>query len=590
MARAVQLFTATTLVLIVGLTLNAHPEIRLCTVHQQTPKLARKDHRDRNRSTEQHHRPCQPRTTSDQAKPPTLQPPIVTYMQEQLPRMPPSPMQLSPTPAVARTSVRTVPKMTRTTTQTARTTFRLHGAKRVWCWRMTTYELQWTGSTLCTDRSYNNDAYQGGVKQDVLEACEGKRMDATGQHCRRKPGSALQVTDSERGRPTSSRLFTTAAPGTGRQQKPKEQGDHARPDTTREAWTLCRPRCYRTAFFQRPGHLHPYAPSCRRRHKHRPKLAPPSSPKPIHRKSLSRADAKLPSYADTDAAGASDTQPNPKDPSLRTYPRRASTALRYSRRPARRSSLSPTDGRPGPKSGTGFRYICYFLSIMETGGVRVPPVTTTGGRLASAPAGAGKHRGTARTTASAPQPTSIPQTHILKTAKRAFRRARNRANASAEQGTWYKGKWHTAASLGRLPLPEPLQTRRSRKPRARGTAQAVRHLRILSWNTSGLSSPLFQEFLAWCELNAQYDAIVLQETHWPETGDFNTGPWLAMHSSGRQSPDGHGRSAGLLCLLHRHTFQDPRIQELSPGRLALVQATIKSTGLPISLIGIYQHV
>ncbi|CAE7941833.1 Pol [Symbiodinium necroappetens] len=65
---------------------------------------------------------------------------------------------------------------------------------------------------------------------------------------------------------------------------------------------------------------------------------------------------------------------------------------------------------------------------------------------------------------------------------------------------------------------------------------------------------------------------------------------MALHTSGRNAADGHGKSAGLLFLLRRSTFQDPRIQELDPGRLALVQATNRHTGLPLSLIGIYQHV
>ena len=247
---------------------------------------------------------------------------------------------------------------------------------------------------------------------------------------------------------------------------------------------------------------------------------------------------------------------------------------------------------PGPKSGTSLKLMCLIVSLKETSGVRVPPAATTGGGLTTAPAAVGKHRGPAQTTASATQtlPQSLP--NILKTAKRAYRRARNRAHASAGQGTWYRGRRHTTASLGRLPPPEApsIPIARSKTARRKPPSRSPRHLQVFSWNTGGLSGPMFQELLAWCELNATLDAIVLQETHWSETGDFTSGPWLAMHSSGRNSTDGHGKSAGLLFLLRRSTFQDPRIREISPGRLALVQATIKCTGLPFSLIGIYQHV
>ena len=52
----------------------------------------------------------------------------------------------------------------------------------------------------------------------------------------------------------------------------------------------------------------------------------------------------------------------------------------------------------------------------------------------------------------------------------------------------------------------------------------------------------------------------------------------------------YGKSAGLLFLLRRTAFKDPRIQELHAGRLALLQATIRSTGMPISILGVYQHV
>ena len=201
---------------------------------------------------------------------------------------------------------------------------------------------------------------------------------------------------------------------------------------------------------------------------------------------------------------------------------------------------------------------------------------------------AGKHRGPSppEGPASPPQPPVFQLTHSV---KRAFRRARLRAHNSPNQGTWYRGKWHTTSSLGQLPQPLHRNPRRA-QPHPSGWKRPVPQLHVLSWNASGLSSALFQEFMAWCDLQSQLDIVVIQETHWHATGDFCTGPWLAMHTSGRDDPAGFGRCSGILFLLRRHKFQDPRILELLPGRLALVQATSKQTKLPLSLIGVYQHV
>ena len=63
-----------------------------------------------------------------------------------------------------------------------------------------------------------------------------------------------------------------------------------------------------------------------------------------------------------------------------------------------------------------------------------------------------------------------------------------------------------------------------------------------------------------------------------------------MHTSGRCDPDGFGRNTGLLFLLKRKAFQDPRFLDINPGRLALVQATHRDTQIPVSIVGIYQHV
>ena len=259
-------------------------------------------------------------------------------------------------------------------------------------------------------------------------------------------------------------------------------------------------------------------------------------------------------------------------------------------------SLEARDQRPkqhsklnqkGPRTRMGmepYDLITVFSGFSQVGGVRVPPGPAPGGGLATSVAR--KHRGTVPTAAPAPQ--ALPL-HPPKSVKRAFRRARLRAHASPNQGTWYRGKWVTADNLGKLPKPivSPPSTHRRSLPQR---ANSLRPLRLLSWNAGGLAGSLYQELLAWCETSDNVDAVIIQETHWHDTTDFYTGPWIAMHSSGRADSNEFGRCTGLLFLLKRKLFQDPRLLEVNPGRLALVQAVHRDTQLTISIIGIYQHV
>ena len=62
-----------------------------------------------------------------------------------------------------------------------------------------------------------------------------------------------------------------------------------------------------------------------------------------------------------------------------------------------------------------------------------------------------------------------------------------------------------------------------------------------------------------------------------------------MHSSGRGPDVEFGRCSGLLFLVNQRVFKDPRMLEVMPGRLALVQVVHKASNMPVSLIGVYQH-
>ena len=357
------------------------------------------------------------------------------------------------------------------------------------------------------------------------------------------------------------------------------RGAHAEvrrhPEPGCPALPLARPRSLCTCRFQHITTLHPYGPSLPSP-KHRPHKPSPAS----HiEASQDRTPNGTAQRASTTASSAGATL------CVSIIKCRPKLAAAPQWHPVARHTNSPVN-QSGPKSGSClFKTVCISM-LAQAGGVRVPSDSTSGGGLAVNTAR--KQRGSSPPRWSAPtlQP---PASSFTRSVKRAFRRAQNRARSSLNQGTWYRGRWHTTESLGRLS--EPLRNNpRHVQPQPPRGRRLTPHLRVFSWNASGLSSAMFQELMAWCDVQADLDAIIIQETHWHETSDFCTGQWLAMHTSGRHMSHEHGRCSGILFLLHRRRFQDPRILDIVPGRLALVQATSKLTQLPVSIVGLYQHV
>ena len=165
--------------------------------------------------------------------------------------------------------------------------------------------------------------------------------------------------------------------------------------------------------------------------------------------------------------------------------------------------------------------------------------------------GLGKHRGSA-------------QDHGLQhtmqrtfSEKRAYRRARNRALQSLEGGTTYKGRWCTRAALQAFkgcpnschPHPKVVSQQRITRP----SRQA--RIRCLSWNTSGLSSALFQEFTAWLDIENCCDIVVLQETHWDRCSDFYSGNWACLHSSGHHTGVSYDKHGGILIMANKKSVR-----------------------------------
>ena len=279
-------------------------------------------------------------------------------------------------------------------------------------------------------------------------------------------------------------------------------------------------------------------------------------------------------------------QRSPADPSYIPPPPKAHNIILH---PHRKSSPSQTSvlSHSGPKSGGSSlnKTVLGLILLPTTAGVRVSSTAVVEeGPSSRSYHELGKRHGIAPGSG---LPLGSQFTHA---AKRAYRRARNRAAASLEGGTFYKGQWHTRESLQALAAPG--KTPLHKRPKLQKTQQQSRHpvIRSFSWNTGGLCAPTFQELVAWLDLENRFEVVILQETHWRESTDFRSGRWFCVHSSGYGSDLSYDRYGGVLVMLHRDAFEEPSVQELYPGRLVHVRAVHKSSYLTVDIFGIYQHV
>ena len=262
-----------------------------------------------------------------------------------------------------------------------------------------------------------------------------------------------------------------------------------------------------------------------------------------------------------------------------------------------RSRIS--QGHSGPKSGGRRLYISpmKFIILHATVGARVSSAVASeeGLRGGGLHLPRGKHSGPAQP---GRRDTAGIVASITHSEKRAYKGACKRANASIQEGTLYRGKWHSRKALASLYQPNqpkpthvPLQVRMAARSRCVRPARPVPQIRVFSWNVGGLSSSIYQELLAWLSVNGPWDAVILQETHWKEVSDYHSGEWCCIHTTGHQaSPAESDRSAGILIMISKRTFADITVSEHVAGRLLQVQAQHKLSQLPVDFLGVYQHV
>ena len=146
------------------------------------------------------------------------------------------------------------------------------------------------------------------------------------------------------------------------------------------------------------------------------------------------------------------------------------------------------------------------------------PEAYTFERPASAGAKPGEIRHFSHPSALPPQQSTIR--------KRALRRAIHRAENSAQQGTWYRGRFMSIQQL--RPGQQPSASRRAEH---RPTPRQPRRLRVVTWNCGGLSGPRYHEVTTWLQdehrAGRTVDVCFLQETRWKIEAEYTTDPAMA---------------------------------------------------------------
>ena len=154
-------------------------------------------------------------------------------------------------------------------------------------------------------------------------------------------------------------------------------------------------------------------------------------------------------------------------------------------------------------------------------------------------------------------------------------------------GTWYRGVWRDAKSLG-VSTAEVVAAA-PRSVRAFPTMQGRRpRARVLTYNVGGMGADLFDVFVDWLRGQSGLDIIVLEETHWGMgrgEAQWSRDGWHFVSTSSEDN-----RYAGLcVCISAKiATVSDIDFQVWTPGRLLHVR--VHGKHFPIDVIAVYQWV
>ena len=150
---------------------------------------------------------------------------------------------------------------------------------------------------------------------------------------------------------------------------------------------------------------------------------------------------------------------------------------------------------------------------------------------------------------------------ISKCKKRAYRRARHRAEAVG--GTWCRGQWRSARSLGIQASEVPTQSA------APPSSRSLPRLQVMTHNIGGFTQELYDTFVDWLDARCEADLVLIQETHWGlgrEESRWTLKNWLVI-----SSPDAAARFSGVAVFMRRSRFSDHQVSHVVwiPGRLII---------------------
>ena len=159
---------------------------------------------------------------------------------------------------------------------------------------------------------------------------------------------------------------------------------------------------------------------------------------------------------------------------------------------------------------------------------------------------------------------------LTKIKKRSLRRAICRANKHGQ--TMYRGK-KLVANPDLMPCLS-----------ASKVESVQNRLTCVTWNVGGLTQVLMAELTTWLDTHKDIKILMLQETHWGSSCDWEANGWFFCHSASPKP-----KSGGVLIALRSDIFAKATVrwQEVVPGRLLHVRAFAHQQH--VDLLTIYQH-
>ena len=163
--------------------------------------------------------------------------------------------------------------------------------------------------------------------------------------------------------------------------------------------------------------------------------------------------------------------------------------------------------------------------------------------------------------------------------KRSYRRALHRI---AQHGyTWYRGRLLSGPCNPVRSMDTPFKHDQQNIPPS--TSMRKSRLSIFSWNCGGLTQAAWDHFQQWLMMQS-LDVIMLQETHWQFSSEWQQGQYYCMHT-------GVGpRQAGLLTMVSKRLVHQNCISWSEPVKGRLLHIRIHGMRKGCDLINVYQHV